>query len=95
VPAVAANATGARASNHDIHLPAAAFGADQPLAPIGHGRFGAVPLGHLGRVGLDLMAAILTPDDQPDAGGGSVAERHRRAALGFHFGSAASGPAMW
>jgi hypothetical protein len=30
------------------------------------------------------MPAILAPDDQPDAGGGSVAERHRRAVLGFH-----------
>jgi hypothetical protein len=45
---------------------------------------GAVPLGHFGRVGLDLMAAILAPNDQADAGGGSVAERHRRAGLGFH-----------
>jgi hypothetical protein len=44
----------------------------------------AVPLGHLGGIGLNLMPAILAPDDQPDAGGGSVAERHRRAGLGFH-----------
>jgi hypothetical protein len=66
-------------------LSAAALGADQPLSPIGHSRFGAVPLGHLGRVGLDLMPAILAPNDQPDACGGSVAERHRRAGLGFHL----------
>jgi hypothetical protein len=32
---------------------------------------------YLGRVGLDLMPASLTPDDQPDACSGSVAERHR------------------
>jgi hypothetical protein len=61
-----------------IDLTAAAFRADQPLAPIGHGRFGTVPLSHLGRVGLDLMLAFPAPNDQPDAGGGSIAERHRR-----------------
>jgi hypothetical protein len=65
-------------------LTAAAWGADQPLSPIGHSRFGAVPLGHLGRVGLDVMLAFLAPNDQPDAGGGSIAERHRRAGLSFH-----------
>ena len=32
-----------------------AAGADQPLVPIGHGRFGAVPGSHPGGVGLDLM----------------------------------------
>jgi len=64
---------------HHIDLAAAAAGTDQPLAPIEHGRFGAVPLGHLGRIGLYLMPAILAPNDQPDAGRGSVAERHRRA----------------
>jgi hypothetical protein len=52
-------------------------GADQPLALIEHGRFGATPGGDLGGIGLDLMLAFLAPNDQPDAGGGSVAERHR------------------
>jgi hypothetical protein len=51
----------------------------------GTGRFGAVPLGHLGRVGLNLMPAILARNDQPDAGGGSVAECHRWAGLGSHL----------
>jgi hypothetical protein len=56
-------------SGHDhVDLTAAAFVADQPLSPIGHGRFGAVALGHLGRVGLDLMLA--TKRDQPDAAAG-------------------------
>jgi hypothetical protein len=41
---------------------------------------GPVPLGHVGRVGLNLMLAGFAPNRQPDAGGGSVAERHRRAA---------------
>jgi hypothetical protein len=71
----------------------AAFGADQPITPIGHGRFGAVPSSHLGEhrrcdllsgIGLNLMPASLAPNDQPDACGGSVAERHRRAAIGSH-----------
>jgi hypothetical protein len=39
-------------------------------------RFGTVPLGHLGGTGLDLTLASIAPNDQPDAGGGSVAERH-------------------
>jgi hypothetical protein len=64
-------------------LAAAALGADQPLSPIGHSRFGAVPLGHLGRIGLNLMAAILAPNDQPDAGAGGTTQRHRRAGLGL------------
>jgi hypothetical protein len=51
------------ARHHHIDLPAAAFGADQHLAPIGHWRFGAVPSSHLGGIGLDLMAATLAPDD--------------------------------
>jgi hypothetical protein len=44
-------------------------GADEPIV---HERFGAVPSGHLGGIGLDLMLAALAPGDQPDAGGGSV-----------------------
>ena len=47
-------------------------------------RFGTVPLGHLGGIGLDLTLASIAPNDQPDAGGGSVAERHWRAGFGFH-----------
>ena len=41
-----------------LGLPAAAAGTDQPLAPIEYGRFSVVPRGHLGWLGLDLMAAI-------------------------------------
>jgi len=33
-----------------------------------------------------MMLAFLAPNDQPDAGGGSVAERHRRAGFGLHVG---------
>jgi hypothetical protein len=39
-------------TGHDhIDFAAAAFTADQPLAPIEHGRFGAVANSHLGRFG--------------------------------------------
>jgi hypothetical protein len=45
-------------------------------------------------IGLELMLAFLAPHDQPNAAGGSIAERHRPAGVErFHFGSGASGPA--
>ena len=50
-----------------------------------HGRFGAIPSSHLGGIGLDLVAAISAPDDQPDLVRGGGAERHRWAGLGFHI----------
>jgi hypothetical protein len=37
------------------------------------------PLGDLGRIGLDLVAAVSAPDDQPQGGFRSIAERHRWA----------------
>jgi hypothetical protein len=45
-------------------------------------RFGALPSSHLGGIGLDLMLAFLAPNDQPAAGGGSMAQRHGRAMFG-------------
>jgi len=36
-------------------LPTAAAGTDQLLTPIGHGRFGTLLLGHLGRIGLLML----------------------------------------
>jgi hypothetical protein len=57
-------------AHHHIGLPAAAGGTHQPLTPIEHGRCGAVPLGHVGWVGLDLVTAIATPYDKTDAGRG-------------------------
>jgi hypothetical protein len=51
---------------HDhIGLPSAAFRTDKPLAPIEDTGVGAVPSSHLGGIGLNLVAAILVPDDQP------------------------------
>ena len=55
-------------------------------AALKHGHFGAIASSHLGGVGLDLMPASFAPDDQPHAGRGGNAERHRRAAIGFHDG---------
>jgi hypothetical protein len=70
---------------HHMGLPAAALAADKPGVPIEHWGPGVVPGSYLGGVGLDLMLAILAPHDQPDAGGSSVAERHRRTQ---HLGKA-------
>jgi hypothetical protein len=56
----------------------------ESLAPIENRGRGAVTSGHLGRIGLDLMPALLAPNDQPGAGSGSVAERHRWAGVGFN-----------
>jgi hypothetical protein len=46
-----------------IHSPAAALGADKPLAPIENRRIRAISSSRLGRVGLDLVAAIAAPYD--------------------------------
>jgi len=43
--------------------------------------------GNLGGIGLNPMTAIRAPNDQPDVGGGSVAERHRWAVGRLHNGS--------
>jgi hypothetical protein len=56
---------------------------DEPLAPIEHGPSRAVPSSHLGGIGLDPMLASLTPNDQPHAGGGGIAEGHRWAGMDF------------
>ena len=64
-----------RFGHHHIDLPAAAAGTDQRLAPIEHGRIGAVSRSHLGDVRVDLMPALLAPDDQSHTarGGGRQA----------------------
>ena len=41
--------------------------AHKAIAPIEHRRPRAVSSSHVGRVGLDLVAARLTPHDQPNA----------------------------
>jgi hypothetical protein len=56
-----------RSGEYHIDLPAAALRTHQPLAPIEHGRFGAVPGSHLGGIGFDLIPAFLAPHDEPHA----------------------------
>jgi hypothetical protein len=69
---------------HDhIDFAAAASRTGEPLAPIEDGRFGAVPSGHVGWVGLDLMPTIAAPNDYSRLGRRSPAERRGRAAIGF------------
>jgi hypothetical protein len=63
----------------------AAAATEEPFAPIEHRGFGAIANLHLDEIGLDLMLAFTTPDDQSNAGDGSVAEGHRRGGLGFHL----------
>ena len=59
--------------NHHIDLSAAAFGADQPIPPLGNRHFGAVPLSLFGGIGLDLMTAISAPHDETNAGSSRAA----------------------
>jgi hypothetical protein len=56
-------------AHHHIDLAAPALAARKPLSPIRHGRLGAVALGELGRIGLDLAAAIPAPHDEANASG--------------------------
>jgi hypothetical protein len=50
----------------DDHIdpPAPTPAAHKPRLPIRHRRLSTVPLGHLGGIGLDLMAAVETPNDE-------------------------------
>jgi hypothetical protein len=73
-----------RAGDDHIDAPASALGAYQPRMPIRDGHLGAVALGHFGGVGLDLMPAIETPDDQTHARCRGIAERHRWTVVGIH-----------
>ena len=63
-------------------LPAAR--AQEPISPIENAGSGAITPGHMGRVGLDLVAARLAPHDQPHLGVRCVAKCHRRAGRRFH-----------
>jgi hypothetical protein len=58
--------------------------AQEPIAPIKNAGPGAVLPRHLGRIGLDLVAACLTPHDESDASRCRVAERHRWSGMRFH-----------
>jgi dienelactone hydrolase len=60
---------------HHVDLATMAPGADQPFAPIRDRRLGTIPVGHLRRIRLDLMAAISAPDERPDASSRRATER--------------------
>src|SRR5215469_9229529 len=55
------------AGHHHVDSAAATPGAHQPIAPLGNGGLGAVPLGHLRRIGLGPVTARLAPGDKSDA----------------------------
>jgi hypothetical protein len=59
--------------------------AHEPIAPIKNASPSAIFPGHLGGIGLDLVATTPAPHDQPHAGCGGVAQRHRRAGFGLHL----------
>ena len=62
------------------------------------GQLGAVALRHVARIGLDLVAAIAAPYDEPRMGRGGAAERrgrHRRETASWehvHRGAADQSP---
>jgi hypothetical protein len=58
---------------------------DEPLTPIGNGRFGAVSLRHFGGIGLNLMLAIPAPHDQANTGSSGIPKRHRGTGLRLHL----------
>jgi hypothetical protein len=71
-------------AHHHIDPRAVALTAHQPRRPIRHGRLGAVSLRHFGRIRLDMMAAVLTPYDEPQVSSCGAAKRRRRARPRFH-----------
>jgi hypothetical protein len=73
-----------------VDIAAAAAGAHEPRLPVKQGGLRAIAGGVLGGIRLDLVAAIPAPHDEPHAGRGGSAERHRRAGLRFHGDRSAS-----
>jgi hypothetical protein len=59
--------------------------------PFANWRVGAIALGQLGSIRLDLMPAIPAPHDDPGAGRSGTAERCGWTAVGFH-GQFSRGP---
>jgi hypothetical protein len=89
LPLIHAQLTTLGSAHHLVDRTASAPGTDEPsrvhsrtvvLAPwVAHKASG---------IGLDLVAARLTPHDESDAGRSRIAERHRRPRLRFHADSA-------
>jgi hypothetical protein len=62
-----------------INRATVAAGTDQPIAPIKNACCFPVPFSKVRGIWFDLMAAIPAPHNQPHAGRGGIAQRHRRA----------------
>ena len=67
----------AGAGHDEVDFPAAALAADEPLVPVRDAEISAVALGHRSGIGLDLVAAIAAPHDEPRMGRGGAAECRR------------------
>lgn len=62
---------------HDINASAPALPANEALVPVGDGRRGAVARSQVSQIGLDLMTASQTHDDQRHTFARDISERHR------------------
>jgi hypothetical protein len=78
VSTVSAGRSPPRSRQHEVHIPAAAFRAYEPLVPFRDWGRSAVARRQLGSIRLDLVA------DDPGTRGRSAAERRWRAGVGFH-----------
>jgi hypothetical protein len=70
--------------HHYVGIMASADGTGEALRPIGNGSLGVVSACHFGGCGFNSMAAISTPNNQPNLGSRRIPECHRRAGIGFH-----------
>ena len=64
----------------------------KPLVPIGDGHLGTIALRLLRGIWLDLVLAILAPNNEPDLSCGSITKRHRGATVGLHQPLSPIGP---
>jgi len=64
----------------------------KPLVPIGDGHLGTIALRLLRGIWLDLVLAILAPNNEPDLSCGSITKRHRGATVGLHLPLSPIGP---
>jgi hypothetical protein len=56
------------ASHHHIGVVAPAMGTDDPLMPFENRSLVTVPPRHFGGIGLNLISAFETPNDEPNTG---------------------------
>jgi hypothetical protein len=68
-----------------IGLAAAAFGTDQPIAPVRNGYLSSIPASHLARIGFYSVAAFPTPNDEADAAAAELPSVAGGPWLGFQL----------